>query len=338
MSTSNINALATGLLPVLFILLLGFAAAKSRGFDADQTTGFGNLVVGYTLPATLFISIIKTPRTVLVDDWKLLLVIAFTFMLMFAVGYVIARKVFHRSSGEASIAGLLVGSPGVPFFGTTILAPLFGATSTVTIALMAIVINVLQVPAATVLLEGSAASVPSTTPATAPAAGGGGQTPTGAAHRAGIGGVVLSALRKPMVLAPVLAVVIVLIGVHIPALIDAMLTPLGQATSGVAVFVAGLTLGQQKLAVSWEVGWNVGAKMIVMPLVVLATVLAFGLSGVSAREVVVASTIMSTTVAVILAGHYKVYAQQASATLLLTAVAMFVVLPVALVTVNVIHR
>ncbi len=333
MSSSNINALATGLVPVLFILLLGFAAAKRHGFDADQTTGFGNLVVEYTLPATLFISIIKTPRTVLTGDWELLLVIAVTFMLMFAVGYVVARKVFHRSSGEASIAGLLVGSPGVPFFGTTILAPLFGATSTVTIALMAIVVNVLQVPAATVLLEGAAVKAP----ATASAAGGVGRAAPATSAHPSAGGVVLSALRKPMVVAPVLAVVLVFAGLHIPSLIDAMLTPLGQATSGVAVLAAGLTLGQQKLALSWEVGWNIVGKMVVMPLVVLGTILAVGLSGVSAREVVVASAIMSTTIAVILAGHYKVYAQQASATLLLTAVTMFVVLPVALVTVNVIH-
>ena len=65
MSSENISALATGLVPVLFILLLGFVAAKRRGFDADQTTGFGTLVVQYTLPATLFISIIQTPRSVL---------------------------------------------------------------------------------------------------------------------------------------------------------------------------------------------------------------------------------------------------------------------------------
>ena len=336
MSSSNLSALATGLVPVLFILVLGYVGAKSRGFDADQTTGFGNLVVGYTLPATLFIAIIKTPRKVLTDDWKLLLLVALTFMVMLGVGYVVARKVFHRSPGEASIAALLVGSPGVPFFGTTILGPLFGAGSTVTVALMSIVINVLQVPTVTVLLESTAAPAAGTSTSTRPADGVG-SAPHPAARK-GSGAVVLSALRKPMVVAPVLAIVLVLIGVRVPALIDAMLTPLGQATSGVAVFVAGLTLGQQKFAVSWEVGWNVLGKMIVMPAVVFALVLAFGLAGVSAQEVVVASAIMSTTIAVILAGHYKTYAQQASSTLLLTAVSMFVVLPVALATVTVIHH
>jgi hypothetical protein len=47
---------------------------------------------------------------------------------------------------------------------------------------------------------------------------------------------------------------------------------------------------------------------------------------------------MSSTVAVILAGHYRVYAQQASSTHLLTAVSMFVMRPVALIAVSTIHR
>jgi predicted permease len=328
---STINALATGLVPVLFMLLLGFIAAKRRVFDADQTTGIGTLVVEYTLPATLFISIIQTPRTVLTDDWKLLLVVTATFMGMFAVGYVVARKVFRRSPAEALIAGLLVGSPGVPFFGTTVLTPLFGAANSATIALTAIVISVLQVPAAAVLLERAATRAP-----TVVSAVGGGSTAHASPNHPSAGMVMLSALRKPVVIAPVSAIVIVLIGLPIPSLVDAMLTPLGHATSGVAVLAAGLTLGQQKLSFSWEVGWNVLGKMVVMPLVVLGAVLATGLTGVSAQEVVVSSGIMSTTIAVILAGHYKTYTQQASATMLLTAVTMFIILPLALVAVSIV--
>ena len=325
---------------MLFILLLGFAAAKSRGFDAHQTSGFGSLVVKYTLPAGLFVAIIKASRSALLDDWQFLLLIVVTFSLMFGVGYGVARKVFHRSPGEAAIAGLLVGSPGVPFFGTTILGPLFGASSTVTVALVSIVVNVLQVPAATVLLVSSAASqAPESAPATPPTGGSGGVlTAPPAAAPVDTRSVVLTALRKPMVVAPVLAFALVLVGVHVPSLIDAMLTPLGQATSGVAVFVAGLTLGQQKLSLSWEVGWNVAAKMLLMPAVVFALVLGFGLTGTGAKEVVVSSAIMSTTIAVILAGHYKTYMREASSTLLLTAVSMFVVLPVALSAVSVVHQ
>lgn len=329
MTTTTITALATGLVPVLFMLLLGYIAAKRRGFSADQTAGIGTLVVEYTLPATLFISIIQTPRRVLVDDWKLLSIVTATYMAMFIVGYVVARIVFHRSPGEASIAGLLVGSPGVPFFGTTILGPLFGATSTLTIALIAIVISVLQVPVATVLLERAIAN-------SATVQSRGGTTALASPNQPSSGRVVWSALRKPVVVAPVLGITIVLIGLPVPSLIDAMLTPLGHATSGVAVLAAGLILGQQKLSLSWEVGWNILGKMVVMPLVVLAVVLAIGLTGVSAQEVVVSSAIMSTTIAVILAGHYQVYAKQASATLLLTAVTMFVILPIALVAVNVV--
>jgi malonate transporter and related proteins len=48
---------------------------------------------------------------------------------------------------------------------------------------------------------------------------------------------------------PVLAIVLALIGVSVPHLLDSTLTLIGQATSGVALFVAGITITARKIIV-----------------------------------------------------------------------------------------
>ena len=50
------------LLPVFFVLALGFLAGKRNSFDSDQAAGLSNLAVSFALPATLFVSISAIPR------------------------------------------------------------------------------------------------------------------------------------------------------------------------------------------------------------------------------------------------------------------------------------
>ena len=50
------------LLPVFFVLALGYVAGKRNSFDADQAAGLSKLAVTFALPATLFISMTDIRR------------------------------------------------------------------------------------------------------------------------------------------------------------------------------------------------------------------------------------------------------------------------------------
>jgi hypothetical protein len=47
------------LLPVLFVLVLGYWAGLSKRFDADQVKGVNELVLDFALPAIMFVGIVK---------------------------------------------------------------------------------------------------------------------------------------------------------------------------------------------------------------------------------------------------------------------------------------
>ena len=55
-------------------------------------------------------------------------------------------------------------------------------------------------------------------------------------------------VRKPIFLAPVLAFVLVLAGVHMPDPVETTLTPIGAAGAGAALFLTGLILSAQKVS------------------------------------------------------------------------------------------
>ena len=117
--------------------------------------------------------------------------------------------------------------------GPAILGDLFGKTSAVTIAIASLVINLIVVP---VTILGLAL----------------GRTPvaiTGSAttrHSAFTENLV-ETVKEPIIWAPLLAFVLVLCNVHIPSIVDHGLSLFGQATSGVALFVAsGIMLAAYK--------------------------------------------------------------------------------------------
>ena len=58
----NIGGLVGALLPVFFVLALGYIAGKRNAFDADQAAGLSKLALGFALPSSLFVGMTQIPR------------------------------------------------------------------------------------------------------------------------------------------------------------------------------------------------------------------------------------------------------------------------------------
>jgi hypothetical protein len=77
----NIGELVSTLLPVFFVLALGYFAGRRNAFDADQAAGLSKLALSFALPASLFVSMTDSPKRLLLQQGRLVLAITVPAML-----------------------------------------------------------------------------------------------------------------------------------------------------------------------------------------------------------------------------------------------------------------
>ena len=64
----NVGGLVSALLPVFFVLALGYVAGKRNAFDADQAAGLSKLALSFALPASLFVSMTDIRKDLLLQQ------------------------------------------------------------------------------------------------------------------------------------------------------------------------------------------------------------------------------------------------------------------------------
>ena len=325
------------LIPVLFVMLLGYVAGRRQAFDADQVAGINELALDYALPASLFVGVVTIPRTQLVHDLSFLLVFIAVLVGVYVGALAVGMLIFRLSARAAALFALGAAFPATPYLGPAILGGLSGHSSAFTVASTAIVGNLLLIPATVVVLEAAGRARQSRPEAVLATAAVG-------AHSAGLEGPPDSgsdfaatatlirdslwhAVKQPYVWAPVVALVLVLVGVRVPTLIDSMLDLIGQTTSGVSLFVSGLLLAACSLKLNGVVAVNATFKSVLQPALTLALIGLLGIPNPLAREAVVAVALPSAVIAPMLAARYRTYQAEAGSTMLLTAVLMMGVVP-----------
>lgn len=321
-SALNVSTLASALVPVLFVLLLGYWAGRHHRFDADQASGFSTLALSFALPAALFVGMTKLKRTQLGQDLPALLALLVTYLALYLVVFLMARRSKTLGKPGAAVAAILVTFPAAPVFGTAVLQPLFGTTSVGVVGLVSLVCNLTITPITLVLVARGAGqrSSPASSTQAAPAA----QESTAPNS---MGSVILRALASPLVWAPVLGLVWALVGLPTSALVSQTFDLLGSAASGVAIFAAGLLLAAHKITLSGQVWWISLGKLIVEPVIVLGLLLAFGGRGQTGGAALVATALPCAVLGVLLAAQHKVLQAVAATSLFVTSVAIVLILP-----------
>ena len=127
----------TVVLPVFFVLALGYFAGRARKFGPDQVAGLSELVLDYALPAMLFVATVKTPRERLLSEGAYALALLIAIVGLFLVVVFVSTRILHHSLGEAALQANLGSYPSVAFFGPPIFQGLFGASSLLSIAFAA---------------------------------------------------------------------------------------------------------------------------------------------------------------------------------------------------------
>jgi predicted permease len=136
----------TVLLPVFFVLLLGYFAGRAKEFNANQVAGLNDLVLDYALPAMMFVATVKTPREQLLSEGPYALALLVAFVGLFLAVVLVSTRLLHHSLGEATLQANLASFPSVGFFGSPIFKGLFGPSSLVSIAFATTLSAITMIP------------------------------------------------------------------------------------------------------------------------------------------------------------------------------------------------
>src|SRR5262245_33729272 len=153
----NVSGLVTALLPVFFVLALGYGAGKRNAFDADQAAGLSKLALTFALPASLFVGMASIRKDLLLQQGPLVLALILSHAGLFLVAWLLLGRAKALRGTPAIIYALMLSTSATPVFGLAVLEPVLGVSSAAAVGLVALAIN-LTVPPAVVLLEMDAAS------------------------------------------------------------------------------------------------------------------------------------------------------------------------------------
>lgn len=294
------------IVPIVVIMLAGFISGKKNIFSGADAKKFNKVVLDYALPAALFVSIVQASREDLAKDLKLTLVSLIGIMGCFMLVYFIFKYCFKKNTGaDAAVSALISGSPTIGFLGFAVLEPIFGTTPAVAlvVAIVGIVVNAVGIPVGLSLMNSSLES----------------QNP-GSTKKQSSWVPVINALKQPVAWAPILAVILVLCGLHWPAWLSPSFNLMAKANASLAVFSAGITLSSIKFSINWQVVLGSIMKMIVMPLVVLILGLLFKMDPFNLKMLVVAAALPPAFSGIIIADEYDTYTATGTSSLTLSVI------------------
>lgn len=206
MTQNNILLISGAILPVIITVIIGYISGKRKDFNWQQAGDINKIVMLYALPLSIFSNMVMTPRHIVMTMGPVAVVIILALIISFVIPLLVARYLFRRNLALSTLQALAIGSPAVPFIGTSVLAFLFGTVSASLITVSSITQNVFQLPLVMILMSVATGDK---------------------SQHISFGARVVNAIKQPVVWSPVIALIIVLADIHIPQTISMSLGLLG---------------------------------------------------------------------------------------------------------------
>lgn len=295
------DSILTSLLPIAFILILGYFAGKHQDFTKDQAGVLNKMVMLYALPLSLFSGVLTTSISELMNQKDILLGLFIGMIVFYFIIFVLMKYLFKQNNKLSALVALVISGPAIPFVGVPVLGSLYGAISSVPISIGSIYMNLIQVPITIILLSSGTRD-------------GSDSKSTSFLQN------VVSAIKQPVVWAPIIGLILVLFGVKMPkALLDSF-TLLGNATGGVALFASGIILYSYKVVFNKAVLSMVFSKNILIPFAIWGIALYFNFPPDVLRETVITMSIPTASIAIILSIQYNEGQQTISSALFISSI------------------
>jgi malonate transporter and related proteins len=297
-----IETILNGLLPVAFVIFLGWLSCRIGLLKHDDAGVLATLVVRFALPFALFEGAAQTSPDKLAN-------LGFGACLTFGLmgGYLIAlgigRYVFKHDLRTATMQALVCAFPDMAYFGAPILAAMFGPEGFLAVLIGNLVTSIFMLPL-TIML-----------------------TRVSDKQQAGqswgdllqvLWHAVAGAVINPIVWLPVLGVALSFLHITLPKPVAASVDMIAKAAGGTSLFALGLMLYGEKFRINANVLTNVGIKNFLQPALMALGVVMFGLTGNPAHQVIITGAVPTATAASMFALKYRTYTADATATILLS--------------------
>jgi len=295
------------MIPVVFVLALGYAAGRHHSFDDDQRKGFSSLALQYALPASLFLAMANVDRRLLLQQGPIAVVMLIGYSGLFLLGYWILR-VMRVGKLKATLYSYTVSSTAVPIYGLTVLVPIYGSQiGSGVVGLAALVTNLAQVSVAIYLLEASASN---------------------SDEHPSVWRTVGRSALNPLVWAPVLGAIFALLSWQPSSLVAAGLAPLAVSAAGVAIFASGLVLSAYPVKLtSFSVICSALVCIVLKPALFFGMIRGGHMATKLATATFVGSAMPTSTPSVLFAQQYDACEAEMAGIMLLTTVGMLVTVP-----------
>jgi malonate transporter len=257
------------LVPVFFGLALGYLAGWTRSVSNTHVAELNAMVMDYAIPAAILATVAQASRQTLIAQMPLVGILSLSMLLVYGTTYLMARRIYKVAPGEAAVQACTTSLPNYAAAGLPLIAALLGNTNLVSVAVAIACGAIVVSPLTLIILEAS----------------------TQAPGKRDFGGVLVRAFRKPIVLAPIIAVLFVMTGIAMPPLAAKSLTLMGQVSGGAALFLTGLILSAQKLRLGSSADIQTMTANVAHPLLAAGLAWLFAVSALTAREAIVLSAL-----------------------------------------------
>lgn len=301
--------------PIFLLMLLGFAATRAGWFDDGAVQGLVRFVFSFAIPALLFrsLAVLDLPDHI---EWGFLLSFYAGSLTIYALGMLVGRGLFGRSSGEQAIFGMSAGFSNTVMVGVPVTLTAFGPEASLPVFLLIALHSPVLMPLTLALLQ----------------RGRGESVALGPRIRSASGDL----LRTPIITSVLAGLAVNLAGLPLPVPIDTALSLLAAAAVPSALFATGASLGAVRLRGDLAPVAILGTlKLIVHPLLVWTlAVPVLGLEGIWVPVAVTMAAMPSGVNAYLFAARFSAAEGVAARTVFLTTAVSVVTLAITLYAVS----
>jgi len=307
---NSLHQIFLSLLPVTFVIVLGWLAGYRKIIDNKHSTSLATYVMNFSFPCGLFLLTAGSKPASLFNG-SFVLAFWLGLMGMYLLSFLIYRFALGHKNHESAQGAFVCAFPDMAFMGIPIFTALLGKASVLSIAIGNICTSLIMIPVVTYFMNAR-----------------------GAEHQP-FGRVLWQVLTKPLVFAPVLGVLFSLTGVAVPEIAQHSLSLISSSTSGVSLFALGLIMSSFRIRFTRLVGLNILLKNVVHPVMMLGLILLFGVPGAFARQAFLLCALPTATMTTMFALKYDTLQAESTSSAILGTILSFLTLTICMIFIGV---
>ncbi|MFM0695047.1 hypothetical protein C8K18_101691 [Paraburkholderia sp. GV068] len=298
-----LNTILNGLLPVAFVIMLGWLSARIGLLKHGDADVFATLVIRFALPFALFEGAVRTSPDKLHNvGFALCLTLGLMGTYVIALG--IGRFVFRHDLRTATMQALVCAFPDMAYFGAPILAAVFGPEGFLAVLVGNLITSLFMLPL-TIVLTGLGNNGTATE-----------RTDVLRVFRQSIARAVI----HPIVWLPVSGMVLSFCHVTLPEPVLTSVGLIAKAAGGTSLFALGLMLYGERFVINANILVNLGIKNFVQPALMALGAVLFGVVGAPAHQAIITGAVPTATAAAMFAIKSNTYTRDATATILVSTI------------------